>query len=350
MGFGFRGGYMRGYTPARKTANVYAAKYAKKAIGAVARFGLRRSVYGAAGVGALALARKAFTKRKSRGSMIGKAQANIPGHGAGGTFSTFYSKRPLSRWNANLKKTAASNFYYNNNSIRLTQTPGSQAIYTIGTAYNAPDIFTHQPNGSTNKTFKVLLESCTMKTMLRNQENNDAHIVIYDIVSRRDMNSGDVNIAPDVAWYNGMVDTGTSAVSIYDVGATPFASPKFTQYFKVVKQTHMILPAGGSHEHRIHYEPNRMFSTEVTQDSVNFRNLTYFTLIAIYGAPDNDSTKTVISTGSVSIDVVATKQYRYTYLLDATINNVYSNSLAQALPGEQILQDESGTVQSIANA
>ena len=315
---------------------------------AMARAGLKRTAYGAAVLGAAAVGRGLYKKFRSKKSSIHqKALPNIPGHGSGGTFSVYNMRSKMSKWNAGLKKTGASNFTYLNSSNRATATIGTQSSIIAGQAYTAADINSIQTSGSSNKTFKTLLESCTMKTIYRNQANNDAYLTLYDVVARRDMSPSDTNYNnPIAAWYNGITDTGTTSTMTSQVGATPFDCPKFCQFYKVVKVTHIILPAGGTHEHRVHYEPNRLFNTSITQDSTNMRGLTYFCAAVYYGAPDNDSvTKTQVSTGQVAIDMVQTKQYRFTYLLDATTNNTFTQSLPTAYTiSEDVFQDESGTV------
>jgi hypothetical protein len=159
------------------------------------------------------------------------------------------------------------------------------------------------------------------------------------------MNTSDVNNDPRTAWSQGETDAGATNMAI-QVGCTPFSSPRFTQFFKVVKVTHVILPAGGTHEHRVHYEPNKLLNQEVVQDSGNIRNLTHYTMATVYGAPDNDATtKTVVSIGTTSVDFVQTKQYRWSYLSDSTSNNAFTQSLPTTYATtEAVFNDESGVV------
>lgn len=43
------------------------------------------------------------------------------------------------------------------------------------------------------------------------------------------------------------------------VGCTPFQSPYFCAAVKIMKVSKVILPQGGSHEHREKIAPNKMF-------------------------------------------------------------------------------------------
>jgi len=282
-----------------------------------------------------------YIKKRRTASLHQKALPNIPGHGAGGTFSAFNMRRPLTKWQVGLKKNAASNFVYANGAQRLTSAIGVQAVSLLSNTYLNTDILNQF--SSTNLTCKTIIESCTENSIIRNQNNNDCYLILYDVVARRDQYQGSES-SPFQTWFNGNFDAGASGM-IYQVGTTPFSSPQFTQYFKVVKVTHIILPAGGTHEHRVHYEPNRMINREVAAISGYIRNLTHFTMAVQYGAPDNDNTtQTTVSIGTSTLDVVQTKQYKYTYVADAVTNNSFVASLPTTYASgiEAIIQDESG--------
>ena len=287
-----------------------------------------------------------ITKKKS--DLHQNAKLQVPGHGAGGTFTSVYMKKPLTSWLKGMKKAAASNFSYVNSSLRLTTGSAAQNYTTVSNTFTATDLALLFQ--STNSTCRTLIESVTENNLYRNQSNNDCFLVIYDMIARRDMSNTTGDYIPQSAWYYGATDTGmTSAATMYP-GATPFAVPRFTQYFDVKKVSHIILPAGGCHNHRIHYEPNRMISREVLADSnQNVKGLTMYSMAVIYGAPDNNLTGTTVTSGSAVIDFVQTKQYKWTYMTDAVTNNNYSNSL-NVVATEYILQDESGTAQAVSAA
>ena len=56
-------------------------------------------------------ARKYLTSKKKK-TIHQNAKLQVPGHGAGGTFTSVYMKKPLTPWLKGMKKTAASNFSY----------------------------------------------------------------------------------------------------------------------------------------------------------------------------------------------------------------------------------------------
>lgn len=328
---------------ANKVARV-ASAYPRtaRAIGGVAR----RNAYALAATTAGAIGGYAYSKyKKVKSSLHQKARPNIEGHGSGGTFSTYTMKKAMPRYLVPLKKTGASNFVYSNQSGRLTAPVGQQQNFSTSFDFNSVDI-ANLTSGSINKTFKTLLESVTENTIFRNQDANDCYMTLYDIVSRRDLNSSVTNdLTPSSCFYNAMADTGASSLMALQVGVTPFSCPRFCELYQVMKVTHIILPAGATHEHRVHYEPNRLFNSEIAQDAQNIKGLTRWTMAVLYGAPINDSTTlTQVATGACNVDYVLTKQYKYTYLLDATTNNTYSTLLPTAFTvAGKVFQDESGT-------
>jgi hypothetical protein len=281
-----------------------------------------------------------------------KALPNIPGHGAGGTYSAFRLQRRLSPWLKGLRKNAASNFKYVNSGYRIGSTVGQQAITSVAQTFNYQDL-QGLFQTTVNKSCRTILESCTENTIFRNQDKNDVYLDLYDIVARRDITStGNTDFYPDGAWANGVADAGASNMQL-QVGTTPFSSPRFTQLYKVVKVTHVILPAGGTHEHRVHYEPNRMLNLETLQDGQwALKGLTHYTMAVWYAAPLNDSVNTgQVSIGAANLDYVQTKQYKWTYIQDAVTNNTFTQSLPTAFTtAANVMQDESGTIVTDAAA
>ena len=305
---------------------------------------------GAATTRAATAVKTAYNKYKSKkkSSIHQNAKLQVPGHGAGGTFTSVYMKKPLTKWLQGMKKATASNFSYVNGSLRMATGSSLQSYYTVSSTFNATDLALLFQ--STNNTCRTLIESVTENNLYRNQSNNDCFLVIYDVIARRDMSSATGDYVPNLAWYNGAPDTGMTSAATGYPGATPFAVPRFTQYFDVKKVSHIILPAGGCHNHRIHYEPNRLISREViNENNQNIKGLTMYSMAVIYGAPDNNLTGSTVTSGSAAVDFVQTKQYKWTYMTDAVTNNNYSNSLA-AVATEYVMQDESGTAQAVIAA
>ena len=336
------------YPRLRGAATGLGLAYAYKKYGTTGYRGF--DALGAATTRAATAVKTAYNKYKSKKkpTIHQNAKLQVAGHGAGGTFTSVYIKKPLTPWLKGMKKVAASNFSYTNSSQRLTTGSSLQGVSTVSKTFDATDLALLFQ--STNATCRTLLESVTENNLYRNQSNNDCFLVIYDMVARRDMSSTTTDYTPYNCWYNGAGDTGMSAIATNYPGATPFAVPRFTQYFDVKKVSHIILPAGGCHNHRIHYEPNRMITREVIADNnQNIKGLTMYSMAVIYGAPDNNLTGTTVTSGSAAIDFVQTKQYKWTYMTDAVTNNNYTNSLS-VVATEYVMQDESGTPQAVVAA
>lgn len=267
--------------------------------------------------------------------------------GAGGSFSKFfYGKR---KWPWGIPKGIAKNFYQSNSAGRITQTAGLQAVWDAFTIYSPSIIQTIGAINSANHANRNVHLSASSELMLTNQDQANVRIAIYDIVARRDNSSASTVDGPTDAFKNGLADQGGSASSYQVVGTTPFASSEFTSYFKVLKITHVILGAGQTHSHRIHFQPNKVVNTEVGYNSTKqIKGLTCTVMVVATGEPANDATtKTSVSTGQIAIDAVAKTQYKYSYLSDPTNTFTSVNNLSTFAVSEEIMSVATGA--TIAN-
>ena len=80
-------------------------------------------------------------------------------------------------------------------------------------------------------------------------------VVLYDIIARRSLDSQTAITwgpwAPTQAWGMGEQDAGVNIGNNAYLGSTPFQSPQFTTYFKVLKATLQLMAPGQTHVHRI---------------------------------------------------------------------------------------------------
>nr|WAE42454.1 MAG: capsid protein [Cressdnaviricota sp.] len=264
--------------------------------------------------------------------------------GTGGSFSKFfYGRRRIPKRMRAVYKNCAKNYQVINNSGRLTANSGSQSFNGILTMFSTADLTGFSTNISANKTNKFLAMNCSAELMLSNQDEGNCRIVLYDVICRRDITQSNIS-DPANAFKNSLADEGGSNANWSSVGTTPFASDLFTQFYKVLKITHIILGAGQFHTHRVHFGLNRQFDNEQLQYTPNgIKGATCFTVAMIYGAPYNDSTtKTQVSTGQVTVDFVSKKQYSYTWVQDQDTNYYLTNNLVGFTVGEDILSIASG--------
>lgn len=265
--------------------------------------------------------------------------------GTGGSFSKFfYGRRRIPKRMRQVYRTCAKNYQVINNSGRIVANSGSQAFNSVLTMFSTPDLNGFATNISSNKTNKFLAISCSAELMLTNQDEGNVRFVLYDIIARRDITQSNL-VDPATAFKNSLADEGASNANWAAVGATPFSSDLFTQFYKILKMTHVILGAGQFHTHRVHFGLNRQFDAEQLQYTPNgIKGATCFTCVMAYGCPYNDSvTKTSVSTGQVTLDFVSKKQYSYTWTQDNDTNFYLTNNLTQFAVNQDILSVATGT-------
>lgn len=296
-------------------------------------------------------------KKKQRVRIHGRLKFNlhqrasaIPGQG--GTFSKFfYGKRKIPKGYRSIIKGLAKNYQTYNGTARYTAAVGVQDIQNPLSMFGQADVQALLTNFAVSyKDSRALLMSCSAELMITNQDVGNARITLYDVVCRRDCNYTN-NSSPSNAWLHSYADQG--ATNTVYIGATPFSAELFTQFYKVVKITHIVLGQGQCHTHRVHYAPNKVIDGEYVQyDGYGFKGLTCFTMLVDHGMPYNDSTtKTSVSTGNTALDVVWRKQYKYTYLTDNSNNYYVTNSLpASFAVNEDVMNIGSGTVVVDVNA
>ena len=276
---------------------------------------------------------------------------NVKVEGTGGQISAFKARAKPNQALAMMKKTNASNYLYWNAAQRLTAPVGSQAVYaypvfagqgftSTETQYTDLSTMSYKVSSLTSGPAKSTMfgvESAVAKWMFTNQDSGNLEMHIYDIVTKRDNST-----APDVAWYQGLTDEVSTSINNTQVpiGSVPQCSQLFNVNYKVKQHTRVILGQGQSHCHYVGLSPNKVFRSEILSNSdFSFAGWTYYCLIVISGLPTNDSTNTTsVSTGAASVDMVYSKQMRYTWSADAIDNYFYSQNLPTSFTnGESIM-------------
>lgn len=274
--------------------------------------------------------------------------------GTGGYHSKFYyGKRKVPKQFSSVVKGLAKNYQVYNAAARMTAAVGVQTASTVNYLFNDTDVTAILANINAVKTVKALFMSVTSELMLTNQDLGNVKIIIYDIIARRDAPSGSNVTDPTAAWQHSYADEGASNANWNVIGTTPFSSQLLTNYFKVLKATHVILAQGQSHVHRISFTPNKVWNAELAQYTTgSMKGFTCFQMVVAYGMPCNDSiTLTQVSTGNVALDVVTRRQYKYTFLQDFSTNFFVTNSLPAAFGvSEHIVDIGSGSVAVDAQA
>ena len=158
---------------------------------------------------------------------------------------------------------------------------------------------------------------------MTNQELANINVTLYDVVCRRDTQS-----SPDYEWNAGITEEN-SGYNAQVVGCTPFSSSLFTSHFKVLKTTKLILSPGQTHTHNVFYKLNRLLNQDILYDSsVELRGITVATMVVVHGEPTNSTaTNTLVTTAAATLDIVQTKQIRYSWIADEDTNFFYQNTL-----------------------
>lgn len=274
-----------------------------------------------------------------------------------------------------------------------------QAEYVAKNSTTKAEFVSSLPGGAgnyPNLSFRYVLESATSQLYLANTSGTPQNIELYDIVMKRD--SGQVGfdisgwpigsiggrpgtefITPETAWYLGMKNQQSNAsgfgevafvekVEPYNLGATPYQSKLFKDYFKVVRKTNVSLPIGGQHKHFVDLKPNRIIDGDMLSQNSVFKGLSFFTLVVASGVPvvrcpDTNPEHTLAnplgdtSTSAVSVSVIQQVKYKWTWVEDSRENiyranyvNVLNGNTAQSVqPALCKLQAADLTVQSVVS-
>jgi len=248
--------------------------------------------------------------------------------GGGDSMSRFFLKRNNTTKIGKLE--LVPQVIINNSALRTESQIGQQNAVLIGDYYTNLDVNLHFALANTSNSAKVLLKSVHGESLITNQENVNARITIYDIMSRRDGAAGASD--PYVAFRDGFLDSTNGAAGDFVVpGATPFSNPRFVEWFKVLKTTNVILSPGACHSHVVDYKINKLYSHEVTNLTTSscLAGVTLFTMIIYHGSPINDiTTQTQVSLSHIALDVVQKESYHFAY---AAVNNAVSD-INQGLP------------------
>lgn len=240
----------------------------------------------------------------------------------------------------------------------LTNTAGLQSSADVTTLFDQADTqammndavratFAAGPGTVTiqpYKTQRVLFKSCVAEIAYTNNTNGICRLDLYDIVPRQDIYTtvtaaGTVGttppttdpISPNTSWANGLADEDQAIIFTKNqmVGNLPFASEKFTHYFKVIKITHCILAPGQSHFHKIVFDPNHILSNEVLQQgNINgFKDLTMFHMAVQWGGPMDDNASSATTSATKLVGVVR-KQYEFAFLTNNQTSFSYTTGIA----------------------
>lgn len=272
-----------------------------------------------------------------------RALPSVPG--VGGQLTYFKLGRPMKFYHKALLKNTSMQVHRSNRSARLEVTQGHQNVtsYAIlrgggysnvsDNAYELPYLLNTASQNGINTTgvttvqdalvtdtTRIFLHKVFSKYMITNQDIGNCQLHIYDVIVKRDYPS-----TAHVAFDAGIKDIGNNAWDSTQLGLMPWSSPEFNSYFKVLQKNSIILAQGQSHTHIVSYKPNKSIIAEILKSNCqSLKGYTIFTMIIAHGLPVNDqTTKTNVSTGSVSLDIVQTQDIHWTWMEKNKSNYTY---------------------------
>lgn len=271
---------------------------------------------------------------------------------AGGDSKSYYTKVNRTKSKIGKLEIVPSNVVQNS-SGRLTAGVGVQAYATIGTYFDKTDIvslFATGP-GSTYSSTRIQLRSVHAVAMVTNQETANCYATIFDIIPKRDGSTG--SVSPLAVLQAGMADNVGAIASTYTCpGATPYSNPRFTEFFKVVNRTEVVLSPGQTHSHVVHYAPNKMYSHELDSFITGgIRGVTMWSVILYHGSPCNDiTTKTQVSLSACALDYVIKEEYKFAYVHNNTGIASVINDLPIAFTVAGNVMEDDGNAKPDINA
>lgn len=302
-------------------------------------------------------AAKLAKKIASRAALGNKMKTNVVRQeGSSTSISRHdYGARPL--YASSIRKLSAPQFFVRNDAgVNNQSGAGQQQAFVYGHfSYGDLLAIKNQSPSLPTITSRVLLEYIEGEILFANAAVFTTSCTIYDVIARRDLPNGNCG-DPSTAWSTGIFDESAGALNFATVGAEPFQSELFNQYFKVVGKTKVDLPSGGTHRHVIAWRPNKILHNEVFANSVyagggantgGVMDITVFTMVVYHGQPAHDSTTiTSVTISPASLDVCHKTSMRYRYLQEDAADWTRSNNLATSFAvGAQVVNDLVGQVQ-----
>lgn len=204
-------------------------------------------------------------------------------------------------------------------------------------------------NVNSYRSLKWFVSKIRMVHRMRNMSTAPVNLQVYDVVARKDQTTGAQN--PLEAWRDGLDDVrvaaffpntwGTSAVTVGNVGVTPFLSPKFTKLYKVKRVHEFTLHPGVTHKHYVNVFPNKMWNGEEIKDFSYHSGISTWTMVVAKGDVGQDSAATpqVVYTDGV-VEVLSEYEAKaYMFQKSKSLVTWYDDLGVATGPIEQVVED-----------
>lgn len=296
----------------------------------------------------MALSRQAQRGRLASRTMLGQSRKGKQlAAGGGGESKSYFTQVNKNR--SKIGKLELSEATIGrSNGFASSSTQGLQTAVNLSELFDATDVdamFTAAGIATDpgQNAAKVFINSGHATAFITNAESTNVHFTIFDLIST--MDGGSLNTDPATVFLAGFVDAvGGAAANGTLIGSSPYNNPRFTQCYRIVKDTPIILGPGQTHTHNIHYAPNRMFNHEKSRinavASGPITGLSYHCMIVQHGTPVHDATtETTVTIGLSKLDIVLCEQLSFKTGAVSYPTNSISTTLVTNATGEQMIPD-----------
>lgn len=296
-----------------------------------------------------------YTRPGGGGPVASSTHRQATPDGAGGSIS-YFKHKCKDRLPQAMKKTAKTYTYTNGAGQILGTTVGHQTSQTVYRLWDSADA-TSVPGTSAVTAGSAGLITGRGSVLFTNAANTTCKMTIYDIVARKDNSTSNTTPpgvgTPFLAWNQGTItDEGGSANSSLFFGATPFTSKVFTELYKVVKITDVMLDVGRTHQHQVEWTPLVKLDDAYLKYNTVLKDVSYYCLVVAHGQADDAVTGGGgPSLGQHKINYVWNKELVATYVQNTQTVVQSTDSLpATFAGGEDLMGEATGVAATYATA
>lgn len=324
------------------------------------------------------VAKKAAAARAAnrRGNLRGRARRVIrkPTIQASGGVVTSSSFRMIKRGKTDprvtaIKRVGSPNIYVNQVPKTIITSAGFLNYWSMFHQYNTDLRNIRQLiNSSSAAPIRYVLENYMNEMTMTNTTNASCEVEIYDLTLKKDLlvqfayeeaaNTYVVNGSPEAYWEVGtrLMSGQADAVSPPNstvLGASPFDSQLFKDYFKVQKRTRVMLSQGASHRHFVTLNVNKVIDdafVQTSQQIIGHKGITVYTMLVVRGFPQttgNVEDPGVSTTCPCQLAIVNQQRYKYTWSADLSNTGNYYDQLTSPAT-TAVLNIGSGLVDTFA--
>lgn len=231
--------------------------------------------------------------------------------------------------------------------LSAATTQGLQTAVNLTTLFDSTDLANIAAAVNRTSTAlsaaRVFMGLARSTILITNAETTNCHMTIYTCMARQDAGALNTDAASTfLAGY--AAATGGAAANATLPGVTPYGNVRFTEAYKILQETPIVLSPGQTHTHYIRYAPNKMVNFQrylisgVAGGSLG--QLSLHTFIIFHGTPvHDDTTETSVTIGVAKLDYVLMEEIHYKQGVTDYPSNSITTTLATNLTGFQMAEN-----------